>query len=52
MHEADEITLGERYNLIIWMRSSQIRNEFCPMCKQKPKSLIESKSGFADGFTK
>jgi cobyrinic acid a,c-diamide synthase len=53
MHEADEITEGERYNLIMWMRSSKIRNEYCPMCQKKPIELIESIEGFyGDGFTK
>ena len=49
-HGAMPITEGERYNLIIWMRSSAIRNLLCPMCDCKP-DLIES-VGFGDGFSK
>ena len=40
---------AERHNLIIWMRSSSIRNELCPMCDSKP-TLIEQVYG-GDGFT-
>eukprot|EP00112_Aurelia_sp_Birch-Aquarium-sp1_P008546 Seg1945.3 transcript_id=Seg1945.3/GoldUCD/mRNA.D3Y31 product="2-oxoglutarate and iron-dependent oxygenase domain-containing protein 2" protein_id=Seg1945.3/GoldUCD/D3Y31 len=40
MHGAMEIEDGERFNLIIWMRSSSIRNKLCPMCNEKP-NLIE-----------
>ncbi|XP_062619257.1 2-oxoglutarate and iron-dependent oxygenase domain-containing protein 2-like isoform X2 [Saccostrea cucullata] len=49
-HGALPITSGERYNLIIWMRSSDIRNSCCPMCSNEP-DLIRS-VGFGDGFTK
>ncbi|XP_077996401.1 2-oxoglutarate and iron-dependent oxygenase domain-containing protein 2-like [Glandiceps talaboti] len=49
MHGAMRITEGERYNLIIWMRSSYIRNELCPMCGKKP-TLVKT-VGFGDGFT-
>ena len=38
-----------RYNLIIWCRSSSIRNIMCPMCNEKPK-LIPVTDGFGDGF--
>lgn len=47
-HGALPITSGERYNLIVWMRSSRIRNKQCPMCNGKP-SLV-SVEGFGDGF--
>ncbi|XP_033106963.1 2-oxoglutarate and iron-dependent oxygenase domain-containing protein 2-like [Anneissia japonica] len=50
MHGALPISHGERYNLIIWMRSSRVRNKLCPMCDRKPQ-LIKT-VGFGDGFTK
>lgn len=50
MHGALPISSGLRWNLIIWMRSSQERNRLCPMCNKKP-TLVEG-DGFADGFTK
>ncbi|KAM6377825.1 2-oxoglutarate and iron-dependent oxygenase domain-containing protein 2 isoform 3-T4 [Pluvialis apricaria] len=49
IHGALPIASGERWNLIIWMRSSTIRNKLCPMCNQKPE-LVEAE-GFGDGFT-
>lgn len=50
MHGAKPIHSGERYNLIIWMRSSNIRNLLCPMCDNEP-DLVET-VGIGDGFTK
>ena len=49
MHQAQAITSGERVNLIVWMRSSSIRNCQCPMCGEPP-SLVQSE-GYGDGFT-
>ena len=49
MHGALPISDGERYNLIVWMRSSSVRNDLCPMCDSKPD--LEPEVGFADGFT-
>lgn len=49
-HGASPITSGERYNLIIWMRSSAVRNACCPMCFEEP-DLVPT-VGFGDGFTK
>uniref|UniRef100_A0A8C6TQQ8 2-oxoglutarate and iron-dependent oxygenase domain containing 2 n=1 Tax=Neogobius melanostomus TaxID=47308 RepID=A0A8C6TQQ8_9GOBI len=49
MHGALPIASGQRWNLIIWMRASQVRNQLCPMCQRKP-SLLEGE-GYADGFT-
>ncbi|XP_076007267.1 2-oxoglutarate and iron-dependent oxygenase domain-containing protein 2 isoform X2 [Genypterus blacodes] len=49
MHGALPISSGQRWNLIIWMRASQVRNNLCPMCNQRP-TLVEGE-GFADGFT-
>uniref|UniRef100_UPI00398F2B24 2-oxoglutarate and iron-dependent oxygenase domain-containing protein 2 n=1 Tax=Pristiophorus japonicus TaxID=55135 RepID=UPI00398F2B24 len=48
-HGALPISAGERWNLIIWMRSSQVRNKLCPMCDRKPQ--LEEAIGFGDGFT-
>uniref|UniRef100_A0A672TXT4 2-oxoglutarate and iron dependent oxygenase domain containing 2 n=2 Tax=Strigops habroptila TaxID=2489341 RepID=A0A672TXT4_STRHB len=49
IHGALPIASGERWNLIVWMRSSAIRNQLCPMCNKKPE-LVEAE-GFGDGFT-
>lgn len=49
MHQAQAITSGKRVNLIVWMRSSSIRNRQCPMCGEPP-SLVPSE-GYGDGFT-
>ncbi|MPC20776.1 2-oxoglutarate and iron-dependent oxygenase domain-containing protein 2 [Portunus trituberculatus] len=49
-HGALPITSGIRHNLIIWMRSSEVRNKLCPMCNMTPK-LVPVKEGFGDGFT-
>lgn len=48
-HGALPITSGIRHNLIIWMRSSEVRNKLCPMCDQAPK-LVPVQEGFGDGF--
>lgn len=48
-HGALPIHTGERYNLIIWMRSSKVRNNLCPMCDRKP-DLVQT-IGYGDGFT-
>ncbi|KAF3696188.1 2-oxoglutarate and iron-dependent oxygenase domain-containing protein 2 [Channa argus] len=50
MHGALPISSGQRWNLIVWMRASQERNNLCPMCNTRP-TLVEAE-GFADGFTK
>lgn len=49
MHGAMPISYGVRHNLIIWMRSSGIRNRVCPMCDKKPKLIPLPRYG--DGFT-
>jgi len=49
-HQALPITEGERYNLIIWMRSSNVRNKLCCMCDNVP-DIVET-IGKGDGFTK
>ncbi|CAM5101178.1 unnamed protein product [Natator depressus] len=50
IHGALPVTSGERWNLIIWMRSSAVRNQLCPMCNKKPE-LVDAE-GFGDGFTR
>ncbi|CAH2295790.1 2-oxoglutarate and iron-dependent oxygenase domain-containing 2 isoform X1 [Pelobates cultripes] len=49
VHGALPIESGERWNLVIWMRASQVRNKQCPMCNNKPQ-LVET-VGEGDGFT-
>ncbi|KAL4223851.1 2-oxoglutarate and iron-dependent oxygenase domain-containing protein 2 [Mactra antiquata] len=49
-HGASPVTDGQRCNLIIWMRSSAIRNQKCPMCDQEPQ--LQKSLGFGDGFTR
>jgi hypothetical protein len=52
LHGSEPIKSGERYNLIIWMRSSSKRNQLCPMCWQKPECLIPVESdSYGDGMT-
>ena len=48
MHGALDINKGERYNLIIWMRSSSVRNNSCPRCGETPK--LVPFEGYGDGF--
>ncbi|XP_028396863.1 2-oxoglutarate and iron-dependent oxygenase domain-containing protein 2-like isoform X4 [Dendronephthya gigantea] len=49
MHGALPIHSGERHNVVVWMRSSEIRNKCCPMCVRKP-NLVKV-AGKGDGFT-
>jgi len=51
MHGAVPITSGQRRNLIIWMRSSAVRNLKCPMCDKRPSLVEISEGGTGDGFT-
>jgi hypothetical protein len=48
MHGAEPLTSGRRCNLILWMRSSKVRNKLCPMCMRAP-SLMHV-GGLDDGF--
>ncbi|ELT89610.1 hypothetical protein CAPTEDRAFT_169278 [Capitella teleta] len=48
MHGALPIEDGERYNLIIWMRSSSVRTQRCPMCRCEPHLMPTV--GRGDGF--
>ena len=49
VHGAMPIEQGNRYNLIMWMRSSDIRNKRCPMCNLVP--TLRETEGDGDGFT-
>ncbi|NXP21056.1 OGFD2 protein, partial [Scytalopus superciliaris] len=49
IHGALPIASGERWNLIVWMRASAVRNRLCPMCNSKPH--LVGAEGFGDGFT-
>ncbi|GIY53781.1 2-oxoglutarate and iron-dependent oxygenase domain-containing protein 2 [Caerostris extrusa] len=49
LHGALPITKGERHNIILWMRSSSVRNKLCPMCNSSP--VLTPSSGYGDGFT-
>lgn len=51
LHGAFPVTEGSRTNLIIWFRSSAVRNQRCPMCGEAPQ-LQEVKNWIGgDGFT-
>jgi len=50
LHGAMPVSNGRRTNLILWFRSSSIRNQQCPMCEQEP-ALEPVVSGTGDGFT-
>ncbi|XP_077532335.1 2-oxoglutarate and iron-dependent oxygenase domain-containing protein 2-like isoform X2 [Haemaphysalis longicornis] len=49
MHGSLNVTSGERVNLVLWLRSSELRNRRCPLCAQPP-SLVAA-DGYGDGFT-
>jgi len=50
MHKALPITSGTRHNLILWCRSSCIRNDLCPMCFKQPR-LVPTNRYHHEGFT-
>lgn len=50
LHGARSLGTGERWNLVVWLRSSAVRNHLCPMCCRKP-DLVDDE-GFGDGFTR
>eukprot|EP00931_Biecheleriopsis_adriatica_P063628 TRINITY_DN38571_c0_g1_i2.p1 TRINITY_DN38571_c0_g1~~TRINITY_DN38571_c0_g1_i2.p1 ORF type:complete len:191 (-),score=42.37 TRINITY_DN38571_c0_g1_i2:62-634(-) len=50
MHKALPITSGMRHNLILWCRSSGIRNDMCPMCWKQP-SVVPTNRYHHEGFT-
>jgi hypothetical protein len=49
-HEACPISSGWRLNLIMWLRSSGVRNQKCPMCG-RPPILVQVGSLAGEGFT-
>lgn len=49
LHGAMPIEDGVRYNLIMWLRSSEVRNQRCPMCRRRP-SVVPVTYGTGDGF--
>ena len=51
VHRALPIESGERWNLILWLRSSAHRNRTCPMCGQKPDLAEVASGSYGDGFT-
>ena len=51
-HQALPVSSGQRWNLIIWLRSSQIRNRKCPMCGGAPRKIpVSDSDSSGDGFT-
>ncbi|TEA41363.1 2-oxoglutarate and iron-dependent oxygenase domain-containing protein 2 [Lagenorhynchus albirostris] len=50
LHGARPLGTGERWNLVVWLRASAVRNRLCPMCCRKP-DLVDDE-GFGDGFTR
>ncbi|XP_029777704.1 2-oxoglutarate and iron-dependent oxygenase domain-containing protein 2 isoform X2 [Suricata suricatta] len=50
LHGARPLGTGERWNLVIWLRASAVRNRLCPMCCRKPELVDDD--GFGDGFTR
>ncbi|XP_053443919.1 2-oxoglutarate and iron-dependent oxygenase domain-containing protein 2 isoform X2 [Nycticebus coucang] len=50
LHGARPLVTGERWNLVIWLRASAVRNHLCPMCCREP-DLVDDE-GFGDGFTR
>lgn len=49
-HEARAVDSGWRLNLIMWLRSSKVRNKQCPLCLQTPE-LVEIDGFAGEGFT-
>nr|KAF6466759.1 2-oxoglutarate and iron dependent oxygenase domain containing 2 [Rousettus aegyptiacus] len=50
LHGARPLGTGERWNLVVWLRASAVRNRLCPMCCRTP-NLVDDE-GFGDGFTR
>lgn len=50
LHQAEPITAGQRHNLIIWCRSSGVRNDRCPMCLAPPK-VVPTNCYMNEGFS-
>lgn len=50
LHGARTLHSGERWNLVVWLRASAVRNHLCPMCLRQPE-LVDDE-GLGDGFTR
>eukprot|EP00438_Fugacium_kawagutii_P018512 Skav201485 [mRNA] locus=scaffold828:231754:241438:- [translate_table: standard] len=50
LHKATPISNGRRHNLILWCRSSGVRNDFCPMCFSQP-NVVPTNRYYHEGFT-
>eukprot|EP00445_Apocalathium_hangoei_P043562 CAMPEP_0203973164 /NCGR_PEP_ID=MMETSP0359-20131031/99446_1 /ASSEMBLY_ACC=CAM_ASM_000338 /TAXON_ID=268821 /ORGANISM="Scrippsiella Hangoei, Strain SHTV-5" /LENGTH=361 /DNA_ID=CAMNT_0050911311 /DNA_START=28 /DNA_END=1113 /DNA_ORIENTATION=+ len=50
LHQAEPVVEGRRQNLILWCRSSGIRNGECPMCRNVPQ-LVPTNVFAHEGFT-
>jgi len=50
LHRALPLTSGRRHNLVVWCRSSKVRNERCPMCFEAPRVVSTNRFG-DEGFT-
>ena len=47
IHQALPITSGERWNLIIWARSSEAHANCCPICSSSPNLYLLEHLGTA-----
>ncbi|CAK9007891.1 unnamed protein product [Durusdinium trenchii] len=50
LHRATPISQGRRHNLILWCRSSGVRNDLCPMCFKQP-IVVPTNRYYHEGFT-
>jgi predicted 2-oxoglutarate/Fe(II)-dependent dioxygenase YbiX len=50
LHCVLPLNCGHRINMVMWLRSSSVRNKICPMCS-KPPDLETVPDGWGDGFT-
>ena len=50
LHCVLPLNSGHRINMVVWLRSSFVRNKICPMCS-KPPDLETVFHGWGDGFT-
>lgn len=50
LHKATPISNGRRHNLILWCRSSGVRNDLCPMCFKQP-NVVATNRYYHEGFT-
>mmetsp|Transcript_55493 Transcript_55493/g.162113 ORF Transcript_55493/g.162113 Transcript_55493/m.162113 type:complete len:355 (+) Transcript_55493:83-1147(+) len=50
LHQAEPVETGRRQNLILWCRSSEVRNAECPMCFMPPR-VLPTNEYTDEGFT-